>query len=268
MRTLTDVRRDIVQTIRQVVDIVSKYAGSALPEPARSRVRGFILHLPQRWATASVNSAPGIPDGAPGASSAVGAAAGGAGSMRRARTTRHKERSAGGPDRSQACTPTSSRASSPMGSVRVGLRPTTSAATQAAQRVLALATESLDMMRGVTGVVKDSLDRADAYVKFFHIMPLLTDVFSDGLSVCALLAYSASNLTMIQIPLILPHHYSHNTKGRPLFQVFHPLPRHHFLLYPLRLRLVIPHQPRPLLIPLLMPLEWVSGWARRALERH
>ncbi|KAG2357263.1 transcription factor Opi1-domain-containing protein [Suillus spraguei] len=173
MRTLTDVRRDIVQTIRQVVDIVSKYAGSALPEPARSRVRGFILHLPQRWATASVNPAPGMADGAPGANSVVGAAAGGAGSTRRARTTRHhKERSAGGPDRSQACTPVSSRASSPLASTRVGLRPTTSAATQAAQRVLALATESLDMMRGVTGVVKDSLDRADAWVERLRIVGL------------------------------------------------------------------------------------------------
>lgn len=170
MRTLTDVRRDIVQTIRQVVDIVSKYAGSALPEPARSRVRGFILHLPQRWATATVNTAPGMVDGAPGASSAVGAAAGGAGAMRRARTTRHKERSAGGPDRSQACTPASSRASSPLASARIGLRPTTSAATQAAQRVLALATESLDMMRGVTGVVKDSLDRADAWVERLRVV--------------------------------------------------------------------------------------------------
>lgn len=173
MRTLTDVRRDIVQTIRQVVDIVSKYAGGALPEPARSRVRGFILHLPQRWATASVNPAPGMADGAPGSSSAVGAAAGGAGSTRRTRTTRyHKERSAGGPDRSQACTPASSRASSPLASTRVGLRPTTSAATQAAQRVLALATESLDMMRGVTGVVKDSLDRADAWVERLRVIGL------------------------------------------------------------------------------------------------
>jgi hypothetical protein len=35
---------------------------------------------------------------------------------------------------------------------------------------LTLAAESLDMMRGVTGVVKDSLDRADAYIKLrFHI---------------------------------------------------------------------------------------------------
>ncbi|KAJ3511069.1 hypothetical protein NLJ89_g4307 [Agrocybe chaxingu] len=34
----------------------------------------------------------------------------------------------------------------------------------AAQRILALATESLDMMRNVTGVVKESLDKADAWV--------------------------------------------------------------------------------------------------------
>jgi len=45
MRSLTDVRRDIVHTIRKVVDVVSKYAGGALPEPARGRVRGFILKL-------------------------------------------------------------------------------------------------------------------------------------------------------------------------------------------------------------------------------
>jgi hypothetical protein len=34
----------------------------------------------------------------------------------------------------------------------------------AARRVLTLATESLDMMRGVTGVVKESLDRAEVWV--------------------------------------------------------------------------------------------------------
>lgn len=184
MRTLTDIRRDIVQTIRQVVDVISKYAGGALPEPARSRVRGFILHLPQRWASASVGPAPGVADGFPGASSAAGAAAGGCGSGRRGRSTRHhKERSAGGPDRSQAGTPASSRASSPLGSTRVGLgvnhRTTTSAATQAAQRILTLASESLDMMRGVTGVVKDSLDRADAYVNhLFSAVVFLTEGLS------------------------------------------------------------------------------------------
>ena len=38
---LIDVKGDIVRTIRQVVDIVSKYARGALPEPARTRVRGL-----------------------------------------------------------------------------------------------------------------------------------------------------------------------------------------------------------------------------------
>ena len=39
----------------------------------------------------------------------------------------------------------------------------------AAQRILALATESLDMMRNVTGVMKNSLDRAEAFVPLFFI---------------------------------------------------------------------------------------------------
>ena len=51
----------------------------------------------------------------------------------------------------------------------------------AAQRILALATESLDMMRNVTGVMKDSLDRAEAYVPplpyFFLLLFLLNILF-------------------------------------------------------------------------------------------
>ena len=46
-----------------------------------------------------------------------------------------------------------------------------SAALLASQRILTLATESLDMMRNVTGVVKDSLDRADAYVILYAHRP-------------------------------------------------------------------------------------------------
>lgn len=163
IRTLHEVRRDVVNTIRQVVDVVSKYAGSALPEPARARVRGFILHLPQRWASAANTGVThGIPEGTPGASSVAGASAGGAGNSRRSGRLR-KERNAGGPDRSLSGTPVSSRAPSPLASSRTIMgRPTASAATRAAQHILTLATESLDMMRGVTGVVKESLDRADA----------------------------------------------------------------------------------------------------------
>ncbi|KAI9307987.1 transcription factor Opi1-domain-containing protein [Cunninghamella echinulata] len=48
---LTAVKKDIVDTLRKVVDIISKYAGSSLPYHAKVTVRGFILSLPGRWAT-------------------------------------------------------------------------------------------------------------------------------------------------------------------------------------------------------------------------
>lgn len=44
---------------------------------------------------------------------------------------------------------------------QITARPTAGSAAQAAQRILTLATESLDMLRNVTGIVKESLDRAD-----------------------------------------------------------------------------------------------------------
>jgi hypothetical protein len=59
MRRLTDVRRDIVHTIRQAVDVVSKYAGGAFAEPAKDRVRGFILGL-HRWASKAGSSTAGF----------------------------------------------------------------------------------------------------------------------------------------------------------------------------------------------------------------
>ncbi|KAF8625469.1 hypothetical protein AX15_005364 [Amanita polypyramis BW_CC] len=185
MRALTDVRRDLVQTIRQVVDVVSKYAGSALPEPARTRVRGCILKLPQRWASKAGVSVPstninGIAVEGGGERErereSVTAAASGSGVVRRTnRRAPYRERGAGADSKtsSRAPSPTSPRA--PRSTVDTaspgdtdkspgGSAVTAGAAVTAAQRILTLATESLDMMRGVTGVMKDSLDRADAWV--------------------------------------------------------------------------------------------------------
>jgi len=183
MRKLIDVRRDIVHTIRQVVDVVSKYAGGALPEPARGRVRGFILKLPQRWAS---KAGPGPSSSVAGVGAVAGeretvaAAATGTGAVRRPggqRRAAHRERGAGSESSNLKSGP-SSRAPSPSASPRIP-RPSALTITQAnggdscnsngsvivaAQKILVLATESLDMMRNVTGVVKDSLDRADAYV--------------------------------------------------------------------------------------------------------
>lgn len=51
-------RGDVLQTLRGVVDTVSKYAGGALPENARILVRRHLTSLPQRFRLASQTDAP------------------------------------------------------------------------------------------------------------------------------------------------------------------------------------------------------------------
>jgi len=173
MRQLTNVKRDVVATVRQVVDVVSKYAGGALPDPARTRVRGFILHLPQAWASAArrenVASAPILTRGR--------------GSTRK--SARRANASATG-DNSRPTSPTGTASSrntrqnsGGAGGTPVAVPPTAGSAKQAAQRILALATESLDMMRGVTGVVKESLDKADAWVERLRVVGLQRNATAD-----------------------------------------------------------------------------------------
>jgi len=60
------VKEDILRTLKQVVDIVSKYTGSALPENARNLVRRHLTSLPQRFWIASSSNPP--PDSCPLAS--------------------------------------------------------------------------------------------------------------------------------------------------------------------------------------------------------
>jgi hypothetical protein len=78
--------------------------------------------------------------------------------------------------------------------------PTAGSAKQAAQRILALATESLDMMRGVTGVVKDSLDRADAWVERLRVVGLQRNAVAES--------DSSSDPTIALSPLDLMTHRS------------------------------------------------------------
>ncbi|KAH9175896.1 Opi1-domain-containing protein [Lactarius sanguifluus] len=168
MRQLTNVKRDVVATVRQVVDVVSKYAGGALPEPARTRVRGFILHLPQAWASAARrdNVAPApVPT---------------RGRCSTRRSVRRTNTSGTG-EISRPSSPTRHPRQNSAGAngPPVAVPPTAGSAKQAAQRILALATESLDMMRGVTGVVKDSLDRADAWVERLRVIGLQRNAVAD-----------------------------------------------------------------------------------------
>ncbi|KAJ3118473.1 hypothetical protein HK098_005918 [Nowakowskiella sp. JEL0407] len=52
---LTRINREVVQTIRRVVNVIKRYAVIYLPFEARSNVRDFILSLPKRWALISSN---------------------------------------------------------------------------------------------------------------------------------------------------------------------------------------------------------------------
>jgi hypothetical protein len=56
-------KSDVLKTLKEVVDIVSKYAGGALPENARVLVRKHLTSLPQRFRLANANGSHS--DGAP-----------------------------------------------------------------------------------------------------------------------------------------------------------------------------------------------------------
>lgn len=53
---IAELKSDVLKTLKDVVDVVSKYAGGALPENARILVRRHLTSLPQRFKVASTNS--------------------------------------------------------------------------------------------------------------------------------------------------------------------------------------------------------------------
>lgn len=186
------VKRNVVNTIRQVVEVVGKYAGGSLPEPAKQKVKGFILSLPGRWSVAVKDA--GVGDGwerksASGDTSNVAAMVTAQAAPSTTINPRKRSRleSSAQSLASEATTGSSSDATltistapssvdlatpirniigspvvSPPGTKRSQLLPPTAgAAKHAAHRVLTLAQESLHAVRGVTGVFKDTLDRAE-----------------------------------------------------------------------------------------------------------
>ncbi|KAH6664450.1 transcription factor Opi1-domain-containing protein [Halenospora varia] len=50
---IAELKKDVLKTLKEVVDIVSKYAGGALPENARELVRRHLTSLPQRFRLAN-----------------------------------------------------------------------------------------------------------------------------------------------------------------------------------------------------------------------
>ncbi|KAF9112960.1 hypothetical protein BGX27_002506 [Mortierella sp. AM989] len=63
--TLASIKREVVDTLRKVITVVSRYAGACLPDHAKINVRQFILSMPVRWATISNESIPSTPMGSP-----------------------------------------------------------------------------------------------------------------------------------------------------------------------------------------------------------
>lgn len=58
---IQQLKGEVLQTLKQVVDIVSKYAGGALPENARNLVRRHLTSLPRRFRIASTSNPPTDP---------------------------------------------------------------------------------------------------------------------------------------------------------------------------------------------------------------
>lgn len=151
---LSAIKNDVVVTIRNVVDVVGKYAGGALPEPARVSVKAFILSLPARWAT--VNRASAAVEGRQGAF-------GGSPASPSFSSAHMSGNGANG---------TAANVDSRQGSVVAIARQQAAATAVAANRVLTLAVESLDILRSVTVVFGESLDRADLWVERLRVLGL------------------------------------------------------------------------------------------------
>ena len=56
---IATLKKDVLETIKQVVNIVSQYAGGALPENARNLVHRHLTSLPQRFSIANANHVEG-----------------------------------------------------------------------------------------------------------------------------------------------------------------------------------------------------------------
>ncbi|GAA5828134.1 hypothetical protein JCM11251_002605 [Rhodosporidiobolus azoricus] len=182
---LSQIKHDVVETIRKVVEVVSKYAGAALPEQAKRYVRQSILGLPVKWASA-IEGRPGGP---------VSAAA--------RRRQRERSGSVGGlsvvASESEVGTPRPERmhesyfsgaayaeyngnravegqngerlSAGEDGEQQEGdgeMSPT----EEAADRVLTFAVESLEMLRSVTGIFGESVEKAEAWIERLRIVGL------------------------------------------------------------------------------------------------
>lgn len=257
---LAQIKHDVVDTIRRVVDVVSKYAGAALPEPAKRYVRQSILSLPGKWTTAvesrrhsraastatSGASTPRMPERMEDLANAAAAAAAASGSgehPRRPGASRsssstslalmhhrssvaalHPQHHSSSSSSLSTYHPAGRHQLDPAGGTPIfednnaagadddsDARSTTE---DAAERVLTFAVESLDMLRSVTQIFGDSVEKAEACVVALSLLveQLQLTVWmpcrTDGSSVCASSVLTASVAARQASPVrrpALPH---------------------------------------------------------------
>ncbi|KAL8276158.1 hypothetical protein RQP46_011452 [Phenoliferia psychrophenolica] len=151
---LAQIKHDVVETIRKVVEVVSKYAGAALPEQAKRYVRQSILSLPTKWASA-------IEGGARFGQRRAGSASSGS-----TPTGERMQDSREGYFGASSTTNGDGTSSTPTGGP--ALRPT----EDAAERVLTFAVESLDMLKSVTQIFGESVEKAESWIERLRIVGL------------------------------------------------------------------------------------------------
>ncbi|KAF9956989.1 hypothetical protein BGZ65_002308 [Modicella reniformis] len=134
--TLNSIKKEVVDTLRKVITIVSRYAGACLPDPAKISVRQFILSMPSRWATLNSESVPS--------------------------------------------TPISSPSLGPVDRCREDLA-ALHETSERANRVLAFANESSDMLRSVATIFKDSVDKAENWMDKLRYVGMNPQSNTDGL---------------------------------------------------------------------------------------
>ncbi|KAJ3028594.1 UNVERIFIED_CONTAM: hypothetical protein HDU68_001321 [Siphonaria sp. JEL0065] len=144
---VSSVTKEVVTTLKLVVDLLVKHAGSRLPPPARKRVREFILRLPSRW-TSLANELNTPQNGSTTASSANSAAAQASSSG----SSSSSSSSSATPPQQQQQQPTQTPAS---------LQRDPEYPTEA-QKVLTLAQESSAMLKNVMNVFSQTVLGAEA----------------------------------------------------------------------------------------------------------
>lgn len=224
-QTVNNIKKDIIWTLRKVVSAVSTYAGNSLPEPARSRVRNYILGLPQRWmsATATPNTQTDI-----SAPTTLSKSTTEIRSPRQSSDSFMSETTEADSDSDNLLSPTTSNTSV---STATTAAPARAQDAEASNKVLFLANEALEMISSISGIVNDTLELAEVWYDRLNLRPAAAqeqnhqlcqeDSSSSSSSVCTGSQRGGEDSVMGKLQPSSDANTAPTTKARPLHQSFH-----------------------------------------------